>query len=70
MQGTDATEAQLCELRRLREENARLHAAYSQTLQQMAAWMEQVNALQEKMQKLAGDRSSLAREHNCNNERT
>jgi hypothetical protein len=39
-------------LRRLREENARLHAAYSQTLQQMAAWMEQVNALQEKMRNM------------------
>jgi len=49
-----ATEATDAQLRHLREENARLHAAYSQTLQQMAAWMEQVNALQEKMQKLAG----------------
>jgi hypothetical protein len=57
MPGTEATEAQL---RHLREENARLHTAYSQTLQQMAAWMEQVNALQEKMQnmqKMAGERT-------------
>jgi hypothetical protein len=57
MPGTEATSATDAQLRHLREENARLHAAYSQTLQQMAAWMEQVNALQEKMQKLAGERT-------------
>ena len=56
-EATSATDAELRQMAALREENARLHAAYSQTLQQMAAWMEQVNALQEKMQKLARERT-------------
>jgi hypothetical protein len=44
----------LAELAALRAENARLEAAYEQTLLQLAAWMEQVNALQQQIEAFEG----------------
>lgn len=47
------------ELAALRAENARLAAAYEETLLQLAAWMEQVNALQARVRALLGQVDAL-----------
>jgi FtsZ-binding cell division protein ZapB len=61
MRGDQAEAEELAqdELAALRAENARLAAAYEETLRQLAAWMEQVNALQARVRALLGQIDAL-----------